>query len=109
MHLFEKSLVTFKESIQDCFYMCEDVINVNLTQPNMNEIKKKLLEEYSFKTDTMEFYELLIVSIKEVCVCVCVCVCARMYVGTENAVTIVSLIKFILGMIGEAAFKRLAL
>lgn len=67
MHLFEKSLDIFKETIRDCFYMCEDVINVNLTQPNMNKIKEKLLEDYNFKADTMEFYDLLVTSIREVC------------------------------------------
>lgn len=46
--------------------MCEDVINVNLTQPDMNEIKKKLMEDYNFRTDTMEYYELIKSAIKQV-------------------------------------------
>lgn len=62
----EASLNVFKESLTDCYLLCEDVVYVNLTEPNINEMKKKLLEEYGFKSDTMEYYELLKVAIKEV-------------------------------------------
>lgn len=66
MDAFENSLILFKEALNDCYLLCEDVIYLNLTQPNMNSIKKSLLEEYGLISDTMEYYELLAVSIKEV-------------------------------------------
>ncbi len=44
--------------LDDCYLLCEDVVNVNLTQPDMSPIKKDLLKEYGFKSDTMEFYEI---------------------------------------------------
>lgn len=66
MDAFENSLTLFKEALNDCYLLCEDVIYLNLTQPNMNSIKKSLLEEYGLISDTMEYYELLAVSIKEV-------------------------------------------
>lgn len=70
MDLFEKSLDIFEENIRECFYLCEDVINVNLSQPNMNKLKKELLEESNLKADTMEFYELLVSSVREVSIIV---------------------------------------
>ena len=63
---FEISLDKFKNALSDCYFLCEDLINVNLTQPDMNPTKKSLLEEYGFKSDTMEYYELLGTSIKKV-------------------------------------------
>lgn len=63
---FESSLERFKDALSDCYFMCEDVINLNLTQPDMNEMKKSLLEEYGFKSDTMEYYELLVTAIQQV-------------------------------------------
>ena len=76
---FEDSLDNFKAALSDCYLMCEDVISVNLTQPDMNEIKKNLMEDYNFKTDTMEYYELIKAAIKQVyhvCACVHICLCA---------------------------------
>ena len=76
---FEDSLDNFKAALSDCYLMCEDVISVNLTQPDMNEIKKNLMEDYNFKTDTMEYYELIKAAIKQVhhvCACVHMCLCA---------------------------------
>lgn len=46
--------------------MCEDVINVNLTQPDMSPKKKELLEDYGFKSDSMEYYEIQHLTIIEV-------------------------------------------
>lgn len=81
---FENSLEVFRNSLSDCYFLCEDVINVNLTQPDMNPTKKSLLEEYGFKSDTMEYYELLGTSIKQVRVHRC-CYCSRVLVGwVEN-------------------------
>ena len=64
--MMEDSLIKFQGALSDCYLLCEDVINVNLTEPNMNTLKKDLLEEYGFKSDTMEYYELLVTAIKEV-------------------------------------------
>ena len=63
---FEKSLQHFKRALGDCYLLCEDVINVNLTDPNMNQAKIDLLDEYGLNSNTMEFYELLVASIREV-------------------------------------------
>jgi hypothetical protein len=63
---FEHSLEIFKNTLSDCYFLCEDVVNVNLTQPDMSQSRKSLLEEYSFKSDTMELYQLLATSIKPV-------------------------------------------
>ena len=66
--LFENSLEVFKEDLGECYLLCEDIIHINLTEPNVNAMKKSLLEEYGFKSDTMEYYELLQVSLQEVCI-----------------------------------------
>lgn len=69
--LFENSLEVYKEGLQDCYLLCEDVVHLNLSEPNVNTMKKKLLDEYGFKSDTMEYYELLQMSIKEVSTSLC--------------------------------------
>ena len=38
-----------------------------MTQPSMNKVKKELLDEYGFQLDTMEYHELLMMSVEEVC------------------------------------------
>lgn len=58
----------YKEALDDCYLLCEDGIDVNLTQPNMNPQKKALYEEYSLYAETMEYYELLVAVVKKVCV-----------------------------------------
>lgn len=63
---FENSLEEFKNALSDCYFLCEDLVHVNLTQPNMSPTKKGLLEEYGFKSDTMEYYELLGTTFKKV-------------------------------------------
>ena len=67
---FEKALVLYKEALGDCYLMCEDGIDVNLTQPDMNQQKKSLYEEYSLKAETMEYYELLVAIVKRVWDCI---------------------------------------
>ena len=63
---FELSLLNFKSSLEDCYLLCEDVVNVNLTQPDMSPMKKELLQEYGFKSDTMEYYDIQVLAIVEV-------------------------------------------
>ena len=65
--LFESSLAVFQTDLSDCYLLCDDLIQVNLTEPNINTMKKSLLDEYGFQPDTMEYYELLRSSIREVC------------------------------------------
>ena len=65
--LFELSLVKFRESLEDCYLLCEDVVHVNLTQPDMSPIKNALLREYGFQSDTMEYYEIQQLAVMEVC------------------------------------------
>lgn len=64
---FEQALTLYKEALSNCYLICEDRIDVNLTQPNMNPQKKAIYEDYSLKAETMEYYELLVTVVKEVC------------------------------------------
>lgn len=64
---FERALILYKEGLSNCYLLCEDGIDVNLTQPNMNPQKKALYEEYSLNAETMEYYELLVAVVKKVC------------------------------------------
>ena len=64
---FERALTLYAEALSDCYLLCEDGINVNLTQPNMNFEKKSLYEKYGLKAEMMEYNELLIAVIKKVC------------------------------------------
>ena len=57
----------YQEDLSNCYLLCEDGIDVNLTQPDMNPQKKELYEEYSLKAETMEYYELLVAVVKKVC------------------------------------------
>ncbi len=64
--LFESSLVLYQEELSTCRLLCEDVLSINLTQPDMNEQKRKLFEEHSLEPDAMEYYELLALITEEV-------------------------------------------
>ena len=66
--LFEASLVQFRSALEDCYLLCEDVVHINMTQSDMSPMKKELLDEYGFKTDTMEYYEIMVTAIAEVCI-----------------------------------------
>ena len=68
---FEKALDLYKHELSDCQLLCEDVLVVNLTQPDMNDQKRALFEEYSLIPDTMEYYQLMATLIKDVSVLVC--------------------------------------
>ena len=41
---------------------------MNMTTPNISPVKKDLLDEYGLGPNTREYYELLVMAIKEVCV-----------------------------------------
>ena len=63
---FEQALTLYTEALSDCYLLCEDGININLTQPNINFEKKSLYEKYGLKAEMMEYNELLIAVIKKV-------------------------------------------
>ncbi len=63
---FESSLVLYQDERSSCRLLCEDVLSINLTQPDMNEQKRKLFEEHSLEPDAMEYYELLALITQEV-------------------------------------------
>ena len=69
---FEKGLVLYQEALQDCYMMCEDIIQVNLTDPNMDSQKITLYEDIKISADSMEYYELLATIVKEVRLLICV-------------------------------------
>lgn len=63
---FEASLVLFKDSLEDCYLLCEDMVHLNMTEPDMSPMKRDLLTEYGFKIDSMEYYDIMVTAIKEV-------------------------------------------
>lgn len=63
---FESSLLLYQEELSTCRLLCEDVLSINLTQPDMNEQKRKLFEEHSLVPDAMEYYDLLALIVQEV-------------------------------------------
>ena len=63
---FEQALTLYAEALGDCYLLCEDGININLTQPNMNAEKQTLYEKYGLKAEMMEYNQLLIEVIKKV-------------------------------------------
>ena len=63
---FEGSLLLYQEELSTCRLLCEDVLSINLTQPDMNEQKRKLFEEHSLVPDAMEYYDLLALIVQEV-------------------------------------------
>ncbi|XP_064394427.1 endoplasmic reticulum protein SC65-like [Halichondria panicea] len=66
---FESSLLLYQEELSTCRLLCEDVLSINLTQPDMNEQKRKLFEEHSLVPDAMEYYDLLALIVQEVLSC----------------------------------------
>ena len=63
---FEEALTLYQEALGDCYLLCEDGIDVNMTQPDMNPQKRALYEEYSLKAEAMEYNEILVAVIKKV-------------------------------------------
>lgn len=56
---FELAIALYKESLNDCLLLCEDVVFVNMTTSLLSEDKKEKLEEYGLMPDSMEYYNLL--------------------------------------------------
>lgn len=63
---FEEALALYKEALSNCYLLCEDEIDVNLTQPDINPQKKALYEEYHLEAEAMEYHEILVAVVKEV-------------------------------------------
>ncbi len=66
MDNFENSVRLFENAHSECCLLCKDMTNINLTETDMSDGKKELLEEYDFFPDSMEYNEVLVMAIKEV-------------------------------------------
>lgn len=67
--LLEEAINDYMEATNKCLLMCNDVIYVNFTDPDMPESTYKLLEEMGFLPDSMEYNDLLKALIKEYLEC----------------------------------------
>ena len=71
---FEEALVLYDTALEHCHLVCEDSLYLNLTQHGVSPQKMAKFEEHSLKVDSMEYYALLTVIIREVLGCRIGCV-----------------------------------
>lgn len=69
--LIESALPMYKQALNDCLLMCEDMLVMNITEENMTMGMREILEHYSnaLIPDTLDYYSVLAKAIKEVLEC----------------------------------------
>ena len=66
---FERALGLYKEALGDCLLLCEDIVNLDLSQEGIGPQKLEKFDDYQFVVDSMEFYPLMTKIMKEVLNC----------------------------------------
>lgn len=57
--LIEKAIKEYKNSLNDCYLVCDDINVINITGDDVSPEKDNKLEEYEILPDSLEYYELL--------------------------------------------------
>lgn len=66
---FEEALVLYNEALERCQLVCEDSLQVNLSQHGVSAEKMAKFNQHKFTVDSMEYYALLTTIIREVLGC----------------------------------------
>ena len=69
--LIESSLPLYVEALDQCLLLCEDMLVMNITEENMGEDMREILEYYAeaLTPDMLDYHSVLTRAIKEVLEC----------------------------------------
>ena len=71
MDLIESALPPYREALELCQLLCEDMLVLNITEPNMSDGMREILDHYAniLQPDTLDYYSVLAFAVKEVLEC----------------------------------------
>lgn len=69
--LIETALPLYREALDRCLLMCEDILVMNITDEDMTEGMREIMEHYStrIQPDMLDYYSVLTTAIREVLEC----------------------------------------
>lgn len=69
--LIESALPMYRQALNNCLLMCEDILVVNITDRDMSQGMREIMDHYvySLSVDMLEYHSVLATAVREVLEC----------------------------------------